>query len=83
MAIIGFKPDKKKQLTKIRREVVKINRRLLEAGMDLNQIMEFWEECQAEAQIQHNLPPCRCKDVNQCDTWCRAKARFVLYPPDE
>lgn len=24
-----------------------------------------------------DLPKCRCSDVNQCDTWCRAKARFT------
>lgn len=66
-----------------RRKVVKINRRLLEAGMDLEAIMTFWEDCMAEAEIQHNLPPCKCKDVNQCDTWCRAKARFAMNPPQD
>ena len=24
-----------------------------------------------------DLPKCRCNDVNQCDTWCRAKAKFT------
>ncbi len=24
-----------------------------------------------------SLPKCSCNDVTQCDTWCRAKARFT------
>ncbi len=72
-----------KKLNKLRKEVVKINRVLLELGFTTEKIMEFWEECQAEALIQHQLPPCKCHDVNQCETWCRAKARFVLNPPTE
>ena len=25
------------------------------------------------------LPKCKCDDVNQCDTWCQAKANFSKY----
>jgi len=67
---------------KITNKVVKINFQLLEKGLSLDEIMDFWEECVSEALIQHNLPPCTCKDVNQCETWCQAKARFKMNPPD-
>lgn len=70
--------DRKAEL---REQITKINRSLLETGMDYEAILDFWEECLAEAQIQYNLPPCSCGDVNQCETWCRAKARFTLNPP--
>jgi membrane protein DedA with SNARE-associated domain len=25
------------------------------------------------------LPKCKCRDVNQCDTWCQVKANFSKY----
>jgi len=28
------------------------------------------------------LPNCRCKDVNQCETWCYAKAMFAKDNPE-
>lgn len=27
------------------------------------------------------LPRCTCNDVDQCETWCRAKALFKKHPP--
>lgn len=68
---------------RIKRRLIKINRTLLGAGMDNNTIMEFWEDCMAEAEIQHQLPQCNCPDTSWCDTWCRAKAHFVMNPPEE
>lgn len=71
--------NRKKQ---IRKRVEMINFELLDMGLSTDEIMEFWEECMSEALICHSLPPCRCKDVNECDTWCRSKARFSMNPPD-
>lgn len=28
-------------------------------------------------------PMCTCTDVNVCETWCRTKALFVKYPPED
>lgn len=69
-------------MDRIRRDVIKINRRSLDQGLSLDEILDFWEECHSEALIQHNLPPCKCRDVNQCETWCQAKARFGINPPE-
>ena len=66
----------------IQEAVTRINTTLLEMGMSHRNIADFWEESFAEAEIRHNLPPCICKDVNECETWCRAKARFTLNPPE-
>lgn len=30
----------------------------------------------------NGLPPCKCKDVNKCTTWCIVKQRFHDNPPD-
>ncbi len=27
-------------------------------------------------------PPCKCQDVNQCSTWCRAKVLFTKIQKD-
>jgi len=71
----------KKSPDKIKEDVTRINTMLLDMGMSYRNIEDFWQECFVEAEIRHNLPPCTCKDVNQCETWCRAKARFTLNPP--
>lgn len=68
---------------KCKRRTVKIIQQLLKLGYNEAQITEFWDECFAEVEIQQKLPPCTCKDANQCETWCRTKARFVLYPPED
>lgn len=73
---------RKIRLNRIRKRVTAINLQLLDIGLTNVEIMDFWEECQQEALIQHNLPPCNCKDVNQCDTWCQTKGRFVMNPPE-
>ena len=74
---------KEMSLEDIKIRITRINRQLLRKGLNCEEIMEFWEDCMAEAEIQHNLPPCRCGDVNQCELWCRAKARFVMNPPQD
>jgi hypothetical protein len=66
----------------LREDVTRINKILLDYGMNYDGIMDFWEDCFAEAEIRHKLPPCTCEDVNQCETWCQAKARFTLNPPE-
>ncbi|UAB84992.1 hypothetical protein INR75_02885 [Zunongwangia sp. SCSIO 43204] len=81
MGIFNRKP-KQKSLKQIKAEVTELNKQLLALGYNIENIMEFWEETMAEAEICHNLPPCRCGDPNYCDTWCRAKARFAMNPPD-
>ena len=63
--------------------VARIFTKLFAAGHTLDQVMEFAEDCTAEAQIRATLPPCKCKDVNQCGTWCRAKARFIMDPQQD
>lgn len=67
----------------LRKRIEQINFQLLNIGLSTDEIMEFWEDCMAEALICHSLPECYCQDVNQCDTWCRTKARFSMNPPDE
>lgn len=64
-----------------REHVTRINKTLLDSGMSYGDIREFWDECFVEGQIRYSLPPCTCNDVNQCETWCQAKARFTLNPP--
>lgn len=73
----------KERQAELREKIIKINRTLIESGMNYEAVFDFWEECLAEAQIQYSLPPCRCDDINQCDTWCQAKARFSMNPPDK
>ena len=81
--ILGIvKPSKNKKQRRLRSKVTRINRKLLEAGMNYNEILQFWNECFAEAEIQNNLSPCVCGNVNQCETWCRVKARFAMNPPE-
>lgn len=67
---------------KLKGEIAKINLLLLENGMSYTEILKLWEETMTDAQISYNLPPCGCDDVNECDTWCQAKARFKMYPPE-
>ncbi len=66
---------------KLRSEIIKNNKILLDCGMTETEIFDFQKECMPEALIQHHLPPCSCQDVNECETWCQAKARFTLKPP--
>jgi len=79
-----IKNQKKKLVTakhrqgKIRESIIRVNNTLLDMGMSTDSILEFWKECLVEAEIQHKLPPCNCQDVNECETWCRAKARFKM-----
>jgi len=67
----------------LKHKIVKINRILLETGMNSNQIMVFWQDCIKAAEIQTELSPCSCKDVNECETWCQSKALFKLNPPKD
>lgn len=67
---------------KTKNQLVRANVALLKSGMANDAIWELFEEAMAEALIQHNLPACGCQDTNQCETWCRAKARFVLNLPE-
>jgi hypothetical protein len=73
----------KEQQDQIKEDVTRINITLLDMGMTHGNIEDFWQECFSEAQIRHQLPPCSCKDVNECETWCQAMARFTLNPPIE
>ena len=72
----------KKRRQELQKACVRINQSLLASGMNHDRIMDFWKDCYVEAEIQGVLPPCTCKDVNQCETWCQAKARFKMNPPD-
>lgn len=83
VVICSLKSIKKSVSNGVKSSIVDINRRLLEKGLTCSEIMEFWEGCMVEAEIQHNLPPCKCSDTSICDTWCRAKARFVMNPPED
>jgi len=76
----NYKTAKKRQ-EELREDVTRINETLLDSGMSYGDIREFWDECFVEGQIRYSLAPCTCNDVNQCETWCQAKARFTLNPP--
>ncbi len=76
------KKSKQKSLEQIKAEVTELNKQLIALGFNLDDITQFWEDSMAEALICHNLPPCRCRDANYCDRWCRTKARFSMNPPD-
>lgn len=67
----------------LKEELVKVTLGLLQNGMTKADIWKIWEEALREAEICHFLPACSCNDVNECETWCRTKARFVMNPPQE
>jgi len=47
------------------------------AGYFTGRIIERNKEPDPLANLK--LPKCKCKDVNQCDTWCHAKEMFRRY----
>tara|TARA_R100001369_G_scaffold88101_1_gene124188 strand:- start:2580 stop:2879 length:300 start_codon:yes stop_codon:yes gene_type:complete len=64
--------------TNLKEQCTHINHQLFDMGLKEDQIITFWQDTIAEAEIRHHLPKCTNCDVNQCDVWCRSKARFSM-----
>jgi hypothetical protein len=82
MNLFTRKKTRKEQTAALRLQGIKIHTELLALDLDEQQMTDFWEDCHIHGEINHVLPACSCGDVNQCETWCRPKARFQLDPPD-
>lgn len=42
-------------------------------------IDRFLKKHESPKSTMDSLPKCRCRDVNQCDTWCYAKEMFARH----